>query len=118
MKNIGVRHADLVTATRHMTPFRRWLKRSVVMCVTTLRFHYVIFRNTADLLRQDGLNDWATWRSLLSYLYRRPGTMRLLLSGVFTYIRRGFHPWNIDNRHLLEKAIAILDQTETAKDAA
>src|SRR3546814_17054251 len=44
-------------AARSMTPLRRWLKRSTVMCVTTMRFHYVIFRNTADLFAQDGRNN-------------------------------------------------------------
>lgn len=105
-------------ATRNMTPFRRWLKRSLVMCVTTMRFHYVIFRNTADLLRQDGRNDFATWRKLLSYLYGRPGTLRLLLLGVFTYMRPGFHPWQIDDRSLLTKALAMLEAGEPKRTAA
>ncbi|MDZ3830517.1 MAG: metal-dependent hydrolase [Sphingopyxis sp.] len=101
-------------ATRHMTPMRRWLKRSLVMCVTTVRFHYVIFRNTADLLRQDGLNDFATWRSLLRYLYGRPGTMRMLLRGAFTYMRPGFHPWEIDDRALIVTSLAQLEAGQAA----
>jgi predicted metal-dependent hydrolase len=105
-------------ATRHMTPFRRWLKRSLVMCLTTIRFHYVIFRNTADLLRQDGRNDFATWRKLLAYLYRRPGTLRLLLLGVFTYMRPGFHPWQLDDRALLAQAQAALEAGEPKAHAA
>lgn len=99
-------------ATRHISPFRRWLKRSLVMCVTTMRFHYVIFRNTADLLRQDGRNDFATWRKLLAYLYGRPGTMRLLLRGVFVYMRPGFHPWQVDDRALVEHSLAALDAAQ------
>lgn len=114
----AVAYDTYLHATRHMTPFRRWLKRSTVMCVTTMRFHYVIFRNTADLLRQDGRNDWATWRGLLSYLYRRPGTLRLLLAGVFTYMRPGFHPWEIDDRPLLSKALAALEGKEPKRTAA
>lgn len=96
-------------AARRMTRFRRWLKRSSVMCVTTMRFHYVIFRNTADLLRQDGCNDFATWRRLLGYLYGRPGPLRVLLKGVFVYMRPGFHPWEIDDRKLLTGALAALE---------
>src|SRR3546814_14070626 len=76
-------------AARSMTPLRRWLKRSTVMCVTTMRFHYVIFRNTADLLAQDGRNNWATWKGLLAWLYGRDGLMRALLRGVFTYMKPG-----------------------------
>ncbi|MDK2761499.1 MAG: metal-dependent hydrolase [Sphingopyxis sp.] len=105
-------------ATRDMMPLRRWLKRSVVMAVTTLRFHYVIFRNTADLLRQDGCNNWATWRALLGFLYKEPGTMRLLLGGVFTYMRPGFHPWELDDRPLLAKAMAMLETSEPKRTAA
>lgn len=105
-------------ATRDMTAFRRWLKRSLVMCVTTMRFHYVILRNTADLLRQDGRNDFTTWRKLLAYLYGRPGTMRLLLLGVFTYMRPGFHPWQIDDRALLVEALTVLEAGEPKRNAA
>lgn len=97
-------------AARDMTRLRRWLKRSTVMFVTTMRFHYVIFRNTADLLRQDGCNDFATWRRLLGYLYGRPGPLRLLLKGVFVYMRPGFHPWELDDRPLLAKSLALLDR--------
>lgn len=97
-------------AARDMTRLRRWLKRSTVMFVTTVRFHYVIFRNTADLLRQDGCNNFATWRRLLGYLYGRPGPLRLLLKGVFVYMRPGFHPWELDDRPLLAKSLALLEQ--------
>jgi predicted metal-dependent hydrolase len=78
----------------------------------------VIFRNTADLLRQDGCNDFATWRKLLFYLYGRPGTLRLLLLGAFTYMRPGFHPWQIDDRALLTKALAALEAGEAERNAA
>lgn len=97
-----------LVATRKMSRFRRWLKRSTVMAVTSMRFHYVIYRNTADLLRQDGKNDLRTWLKLLSYLYGSPGPMRKLLGEVFAYMRPGFHPWQVDDRHLLKAALKDL----------
>ena len=105
-------------AARDLSPFRRWLKRSVVMGVTTVRFHYVIFRNTADLLRQDGMNNARTWRALLAYLYGRDGLMRHLLAGVFTYMRPGFHPWHLDDRGLLAQALALLNAGEAREQMA
>ncbi|MBO9697326.1 MAG: metal-dependent hydrolase [Sphingopyxis sp.] len=105
-------------AARTMTPFRRWLKRSTVMCVTTMRFHYVIFRNTADLLAQDGRNDWTTWKGLLAWLYGRDGLMRALLLGVFTYMKPGFHPWEVDDRPLLEEALRLLEGSRAKALAA
>ena len=105
-------------AARTMTPLRRWLKRSTVMGVTTMRFHYVIFRNTADLLRQDGRNDWATWKKLLGWLYGRHGLMRALVRGVFTYMKPGFHPWQIDDRSLLDQALRLLNAPKQAEAVA
>ncbi|HEY0594322.1 metal-dependent hydrolase [Sphingopyxis sp.] len=105
-------------ATRTMTPFRRWLKRSVVMILTSLRFHYVIFRNTADLLRQDGRNDWATWKGLLAWLYGRKGLMRAMGLSIFTYIKPGFHPWEIDDRSLLKDALRLLEAGKPKEMAA
>lgn len=93
-------------------PLRGWLKRCVVMCVSTWRFHYVVLRNTADLLRQDGRHDLATWKVLLAWLYRRQGLMRALLIGVGAYIKPGFHPWNLDDRALLVDAITTMGRPE------
>ncbi len=105
-------------AARHMSRPRRWLKRSSVMVFATVRFHYVIFRNTADLLRQDGRNDFATWRRLIGYLYGRSGLLRALLKGVLVYMRPGFHPWDIDDRQLLVGALAELEEATPRGQAA
>lgn len=114
----AVAYDTYLHATRDMMPLRRWLKRCAVMGVTTLRFHYVIFRNTADLLRQDGRNDWTTWRHLLAYLYGRHGLMRHLLKGVVGYMRPGFHPWQHDDRPLLAEALALLNAPASQEQAA
>lgn len=113
----AVAYDTYLHAMRHHSRFRRWLKRCVVMCVTTMRFHYVIFSNTADLLRQDGRNDWATWRPLLGYLYGRSGPFRALLRGVATYMRPGFHPWQEDDRPLLAQALQSLTYPKGSESA-
>lgn len=100
-------------ASRDMTAFRRWLQRCTVMAFTTLRFHYVIYRNTADLLRQDGCNDWKTWKNLLRYLYRHDGLMRHLLASIGAYMRPAFHPWDQDDRAVLAEALADLQRGPT-----
>src|SRR3546814_14411273 len=78
------------------------------MMSAAVRFHWVIFRNTADLLAQDGRNDLATWRRLLNYLYGYPGPMRLIARGMIGYFRPGFHPWQHDDRALAARALAAL----------
>src|SRR3546814_12160873 len=78
------------------------------MLAAGVRFHYVVFRNTADLLRQDGKNNLRTWGGLLAYLYGTPGLMRLLLRDMFAYFRPNFHPWQHDDRALAQRALATL----------
>src|SRR3546814_2613800 len=78
------------------------------MLAAGVRFHYVLYRNTADLLRQDGKNNLRTWGRLLAYLYGQPGLMRLLLRDTFTYFRPNFHPWQHDDRALAARALATL----------
>src|SRR3546814_18940203 len=78
------------------------------MLAAGVRFHYVLYRNTADLLRQDGKNNLRTWGRLLAYLYGQHGLMRLLLRDTFTYFRPNFHPWQHDDRALAARALATL----------
>ncbi len=95
-------------ATRNMPRGLRWSLRSLAMVSAAVRFHWVIFRNTADLLAQDGQNELATWRALLVYLYDYPGAMRHIARGMIGYLRPGFHPWQHDDRALAKRALASL----------
>ncbi|WP_337180770.1 metal-dependent hydrolase [Sphingopyxis granuli] len=104
----AVAYDTLVLAMRSRSPFRRWTLRSFTMLAAGVRFHYVVFRNTADLLRQDGKNNLRTWAGLFSYLYGKPGLMRLLLRDLFAYFRPNFHPWQHDDRALAARALATL----------
>ncbi|MGH6653082.1 MAG: metal-dependent hydrolase [Sphingopyxis sp.] len=104
----AVAYDTLLLATRDRSPFRRWTLRSFTMLAAGVRFHYVVFRNTADLLRQDGKHNLRTWAGLLSYLYGTPGLMRLLLRDLFAYFRPNFHPWQQDDRALAQRALATI----------
>lgn len=114
----AVAYDTYLLATRNLTGFRRWLKRCVVMTIVTLRFHYVIYRNTADLLKQDNLHNWKTWKPLLGFLYNRDGLMRHLLASIGGYMRPNFHPWDEDDRDLLKQAVATLDKRKWQEQAA
>jgi len=95
-------------ATRAMPRWKRWSLRSFAMITAAVRFHFVIYRNTADLLRQDRKNNLRTWGKLLRFLYGKPGAMRSLTFSVFEYIRPGFHPWQHDDRALVSRTLATL----------
>src|SRR3546814_16931585 len=90
-----------------------WSLRVLAMLIAAMRFHWVVFRNIRDLLRQAGCNNRATWRRLLSWLYNYPGPMRLLARGILSYFRPGFHPWKHDDRELARSAPASLTPPPT-----
>jgi predicted metal-dependent hydrolase len=95
-------------ATRDMPGWKRWTLRSFAMLAAAVRFHYVVYRNTAELLAQDRKNNPRSWWRLLRYLYGDPGLMRLLATKMFGYFRPGFHPWQHDDRALAQRALATL----------
>src|SRR3546814_13652552 len=82
--------------------------RSFAMAAASLRFHIVVFRNTADLLAQDRRNEWRSWRGLLAFLYGNPGAMRRLIGCTFGYMHPGIHPWRPDDRALVARTLAKL----------
>src|SRR3546814_18954071 len=47
-------------ATRAMPRWMSWSLRVLAMLRAAMRFHWVVFRNIRDLLRQDGCNNRAT----------------------------------------------------------
>lgn len=62
------------------------------------------FRNTRIMLKRDGqLWRWRTWRDGFSFLLGRPGTLRRIVPAWCSFLHRDFHPWQHDNRDLIER---------------
>lgn len=81
-----------------------YLHRVYCMTETTVFFSLDIFILLLKLLRQDGhLTNREMWKSGLNYLWGNPGVFRRLLPHYFAFYRRDFHPWEHDNRYLIEK---------------
>jgi predicted metal-dependent hydrolase len=72
------------------------------MLGATLVFWALVSAHQVRLMRADGcLFSFAEWRALFVFLWIDPGTMRRLAGKYFQYYRPGFHPWQLDNRELL-----------------
>ena len=97
----GVAYDTWLHATRHWTRWRRWKVKAQVMLYITR--HFVTDRTAAalELMRQDGVTGFTAWRSLLAYLWVRPGMFSKVGGAWLRYFMPGFHPWNEDDRHLL-----------------
>ncbi|MBU6268074.1 MAG: metal-dependent hydrolase, partial [Sphingomonadales bacterium] len=100
----GVAFDTFLHATRDWPGWRRWLLRSLMMLVVTRTFftHRVV--DALDLLRQDGLTGPKLWRRVWRFLFRDPGVLRRILPGWRAWFAPGFHPWNVDDRALIDGA--------------
>jgi hypothetical protein len=81
-----------------------YLRRCVIMLITSVQFiwqtNYTVYR----LVKHDGLHrDWKGWRRMLRFQYVSPGAMRKIVLPWLRYFKPGFHPWQHDNRHHVER---------------
>lgn len=97
----GVAYDTWLHATRDWPRFRRWMARSLVMLDVTRRFIGHRVRDALDLLEQDGFSRSKARRKLLWYLVARPGVLRRIFPAWLHYFVPGFHPWKLDDRHLI-----------------
>jgi predicted metal-dependent hydrolase len=97
-----------LAATRGFSPPARWWIRCVSMLLTTVMFFQFIAFGVREFFRQDGIDNWRSWRALFGYLWRRPGLMRRAAPGYFAYFKPGFHPWQVDDRALIAGVEAML----------
>ncbi|PJG47495.1 hypothetical protein CAF53_04005 [Sphingobium sp. LB126] len=100
----GVAHDTWVHATRGWHPFRRWWLRSLMMLIVTRHFVHHRARGMMILMRQDGITGVRAWGGLLRYALVRPGILRRVVLPWLAYFLPGFHPWNVDDRALIDRA--------------
>ncbi len=76
-----------------------WWTRVRTMWMVTIEFWLEVFVYHVTLVRADGGGaDWRGWWRAFRYLWIYPGTLRMIPGAVWRYCRRGFHPWEKDNR--------------------
>jgi len=98
----GVAYDTYRHATRRWSRWRRWQLKTLVMLRVTVNFLRHRIRDTRLLLRQDGLTGVRVTARLYAYLLWRPGMIRRVLPAWIRYFLPGFHPWNQDDRALIE----------------
>jgi len=77
--------------------------RKLTMRLFTVNFLLDLLANTAYMLRKDKkLWKWSTLKSGFDFLCGKRGVLREMRSDYLKYFDPDFHPWDDDNRHLLE----------------
>ena len=108
----GVAYDTWLHATRDWPRFKRWKVKAKVMLLVTRNFLVDRTAGSLELMRQDGVTGVKAWWLLLSYLWVRPGVFRKIAGAWLSYFLPGFHPWNVDDRHLLGAYAAIASGAE------
>ena len=90
---------------------RRWTLRVLTMVAATHLLFAVVGSNIADIFTSDGINNGRTWRRLFHFMLVRPGMLRQVMGGYFAYFLPGFHPWQHDNRALVNEVEQTLAAT-------
>lgn len=76
--------------------------RTLVFLLVTYNFFKYTFLNICSMLRTEGkLWNLKTWIGGLNFLWGKPGVLRLCLPDFLAYMRRDFHPWQVDDRSLV-----------------
>ena len=82
------------------------------MLLVTRNFLVDRTAGSLELMRQDGVTGLRAWWLLMTYLWVQPGMFRKIAGAWLKFFLPGFHPWNEDDRHLLNAYAAIASGTE------
>jgi len=100
----GVAYDTWLHATRDWSPVRRWLIRSTFMARISLGFVKNRTKGILDLLAQDGYTGARARWGLFRYALVGPALLRRIFRPWMQFFKPGFHPWDIDDRHLIQLA--------------
>jgi hypothetical protein len=100
----GVAYDTWLHATRDWSRWRRWKVKSIMMLLVSYRFWTKRWSGAMELLRQDGITGWKARAGLLRHLFVSPGLIRRALPSWLGFFLPGFHPWNHDDRALIDLA--------------
>ncbi|WP_447728859.1 metal-dependent hydrolase [Sphingomonas koreensis] len=99
----GVAYDTFLHATRDLSRWQRWRIKSLTMLLISVTFWTHRIEGTLDLMAQDGVTGWRAKAALAKYLLVSPGIVRRMLPAWSSYFLPGFHPWNHDDRALIQR---------------
>ncbi|MDB5972389.1 MAG: hypothetical protein JWQ90_4839 [Hydrocarboniphaga sp.] len=84
--------------------WRPYVLRSWIMLSVSFYFTTHVWSTIIRLVRRDGRGgDWRGWLRLLGFMFVAPGPFRRVFPAWLAWFKPGFHPWQHDNRQLLEQ---------------
>ena len=108
----GVAYDTWLWATRDWPRFKRWKVKTKIMMYVTRNFLVDRTAGSLEMMRHDGVTGFRAWWLLLTYLWVWPAMFRKIAGAWLSFFLPGFHPWNVDDRHLLGAYAKIASGTE------
>jgi predicted metal-dependent hydrolase len=86
-----------------------YLERIAIMLAASVVFWAKVLEHQVRLQRADGtLFSLREWGDLAKFLFGKPGVLRRALPHYLSYFRPGFHPWQHDNRAIMDHQLREL----------
>jgi predicted metal-dependent hydrolase len=94
------------------TPYRYTVRTLVNVLVHLVFWSLVIPFHIGLVRKSKKLSNLKGWLSCLNYLWGKPGALRRILPEMLLYFRPGFHPWQHDNRNLLDNVEGFAEKVK------
>jgi uncharacterized protein len=95
--------------TANWSPLTRYLCRTGAMVDAMVRLAYAMWFGSGDVLASQGLKKPGWRRALLAFLFAKPGLLSAMTPDLITFFTPGFHPNQIDESDVLERAKSALE---------
>lgn len=114
----GVAYDTWLHATRDWSRWKRWKVKSLMMVLVSKNFWTNRYKGVIHLLAQDDMTGWRAHAGTLWFLFGRPGAIRKLFFPWAAFFMPGFHPWNHDDRALIQMADSAYEDARLPVAAA
>jgi predicted metal-dependent hydrolase len=102
LEHKAVAYDVFLHAARRWLPWQRYLRRCIAMAIIAHRFNHSISMFAAMLLEADGYDPREARRAVKRFLWGTPGIFGRGRRSFLDWFRPGFHPWDRDDRAILE----------------
>ena len=110
---------DVYATVMANKPIRAYFLRTFGLVAATTIFLAIMYPYYIEnVRRQGGLFNVKGWITSFQYQWGNPGTLRQAVKPWLDWFKPGFHPWDHDNRHLLDQIDQFLEVVTETKDAA
>ena len=100
----GVAYDTWLYVTRDWSRWKRWKTKSAFMAKLSLGFAINRTKGMFELLRQDGIIGPKALLGVAHHMLVSPAPFRRTLMPLLRFFAPGFHPWNEDDRDLIQLA--------------